>query len=137
MRIDATNGPINVTIYVRDTKVRTVQTTNFTVRTIIFDSSLYNNASASRPPKSLVRPNVTANVPSSLMDAFGGGTTPYMIIKNLNSTSTTSVSFQYSYSALFRDSNEIPPVLFMVGVVIVIVYGIVFVRRFIKRSRER
>jgi hypothetical protein len=134
MIIDATNGPINVTIYARDTAVFTVQT-NFTVRTLIFNSSLYKNPTASRPPNSLVFPNVTAAVPSSLLDAFTGGTTPYMIIRNLNTTSTTNVSFQYSYSALFRNSNGVPLLLFIVGVVIVIVYGTVFVRRFIKRSR--
>lgn len=137
MRIDATNGPINVTIYARDAVAFTVQT-NFTIRTIVFDSSLYNNASASRPSKSLVFPNVTTTVPTLLLDAFTGGTAPYMIIRNLNTTSTTIVSFQYSYSALFRDSSsDIPFLMFMVGAVIVIVYGIVFVRRFIKRSRGR
>jgi hypothetical protein len=163
MRIDVTNGPINVTIYARDAVVFTVQTnftkeglvysnqwkgsdtavfivqTNFTVRTLIFDSSLYNNASASRPSKSLVFPNVTTTVPTLLQDAFTGGTAPYMIIRNLNRTATTIVSsFQYSYSALFRDSSsDIPFLMFMIGAVIVIVYGIVFVRRFIKRSRGR
>jgi hypothetical protein len=136
MRIDATNGPINVTIYTRNTAVFTVQT-NFTVRTLVFDSNLYNNASATRPPNSLVFPNVTAAVSSSLLDSFIGGTTPYMIIRNLNSTSTTSVSFQYSYSALFRNSNGIPLLLFIAGVIIIIVYGIAFIRRFIKRSRGR
>jgi hypothetical protein len=136
MRISATNGPINVTIYARDTAVRTVQT-NFTIRTIIFNSTLYNNANATRPANSLVVPSVNATIPSSLLDAFTGGTTPYMIIRNLNTTSTTSVSFQYSYSALFRNSNVIPMLLFIVGVIIVVVYGIAFIRRFMKRSRGR
>ncbi|HVP40887.1 MAG TPA: hypothetical protein VMS95_02930 [Candidatus Krumholzibacteriaceae bacterium] len=136
MRISATNGPINVTIYARDTAVRTVQT-NFTIRTIIFNSTLYNNASISRPANSLVVPSVNATIPSSLLDAFTGGTTPYMIIRNLNTNSTTSVSFQYSYSALFRNSNGIPMLLFIVGVIIVVVYGIAFIRRFMKRSRGR
>jgi len=135
MKIDTTNGPINVTIYVRN-KVLTVQT-NFTIKTIIFDSSLYNNASVSRPPNSLVFPNVTAMVPSSLLDAFTGGATPYMIIRNLNATSTNSVSFTYSYSTSFRHSDGIPLLLFIVGVVIIIIYGIAFVRRFIKRPSGR
>ena len=133
---EITNGPINLTIYVRDTAVFSVQT-NLTIQTIIFDSRLYNNASASRPPNSLVFPNVTAPVPSSLVDAFTGGTTPYMIIKNLNTTATTTLSYQYSYSALFRDSDGIPFLLFAVGAIIVVAYGIALVRRFIKQSRGR
>jgi hypothetical protein len=135
MTIGATNGPINVTVYVRD-KVCTVQT-NFTIRTIVFDSSLYSNASLSRPPKSIVFPNVTAVVPLSLPDAFTGGPTPYMVIRNLNGTSATSVSFTYSYSELFRNSDGIPLLLFVIGAAIIIAYGIVFVRRFIKHSRGR
>jgi hypothetical protein len=133
MRVDATTGPINITFYVRDTAVYSVQT-NSTVRTIIFNSTLYNNASANRPANTLVFPNIAAPVSSSLLDAFTGGTTPYMIIKNLN-TNATSISYQYSYSALFRNSNGIPLILFIAGMIIVIVYGITFVRRLIKHTR--
>lgn len=136
MSISATNGPINVTFYVRDKVPPPVQT-NSTVRTIIFDSNLYNNASAARPPNSLIFQNITAVVPSSLLDAFTGGATPYMIIRNLNATSTNSVSFTYSYSTSFRHSDGIPLLLFIVGVIIIIIYGIAFVRRFIKRPRGR
>ena len=136
MNIGVTNGLVNVTIYVLSKAVFTVRT-NFTTQTIIFDSSLYNNKSVSRPAKSLVFPNITATVPSSFLDAFTGGITPYMIIRDLNATSRTSVSFYYSYDALHRDSNGIPLLLFVVGAIIVIVYGIAFVRRFIESSRSR
>ena len=134
MTIGVTNGSVSVTVYVRD-KVCTVQT-NSTIQTIVFSSSLYNNASASRPPKSIIFPNVTAVVPSSLLDAFTGGATPYMVIRNLNA-SETSVSYTYSYSESFRNSDGIPLLLFVIGAVIIIVYGIVFVRRFIRHPRDR
>jgi hypothetical protein len=86
-------------------------------------------------PPSWLHPGIYSSIPVSLGDAFTGGTTPYSIIKSLNTTQTTSVTYFYTYSAEFRDSNGIPLLIFVVGSIIAIVYGVVLVRRLIRRIR--
>lgn len=117
IEINATQktGPIRVTIYVSGNPIFKA-TTNATDRTIWCN---------------------TTNPISSLMDAFTGGTTPYIVIQNLNTTSATSVSYIYNYSAMFRNSDGLPLVIFVVGVIIVVVEGVVLLRLLIRRVRGR
>lgn len=88
-------------------------------------------------PSTIYLPNVEGTISSSLLDAFSGGITPYVIIQNLDLASSTSVTYQYSYNALFRESQGIPLFLLLVGVVMALVSGIALVRRLIKRVRQR
>lgn len=135
LRIAANTGPISLTIYVRNTPIFNAQT-NATVRTIDCNTTRYNNSSY-HPTGTLVRPNVYSTVPISLLDAFTGGTTPYMIIENLNSTKPTGITYGYSYNALYRSSNGVPLILFIVGMIIAVVEGITLLRRGIRRVRQR
>jgi hypothetical protein len=82
-------------------------------------------------------PDIVSPISVSLSDAFTGGTTPYMVIQNLNKTSVASVSYKYNYTAMFRNSDGLPLVIFIVGVIIVVVEGVALLRFVIRRVRER
>jgi hypothetical protein len=131
-----TTGPINITVYVRDAPVFSFIQSNATQHNLEFNSTKYmlfvNNQTT---PPSWLHSSIYSSIPVSLGDAFTGGTTPYSIIRGLNTTQRTSVTYFYTYSAEFRDSNGITLLIFVVGAIIVIVYGIVFARRLIRRIR--
>jgi cytochrome bd-type quinol oxidase subunit 2 len=134
LQVVADPGPISVTVYLRGSPVFSAQT-NATVRTIWCNSTLY--ASNKTTAGTIVYPNIVHSISVSLLDAFTGGTTPYMVIQNLNSTSPTSVSYFYSYTAKFRNSDGLPILLFIVGVIIAVIEGIGLLRFAITRIRER
>jgi hypothetical protein len=132
-----TTGPINVTVYVRDAVVKSF-ISNATKHNLEFNSTKYTllaNNQTTLPP--WLQQDIYSSIPVSLSDAFTGGTTPYMIVRNLNNTkNTVRVTYFYTYNAKFRDSNSNSPILmFIAGVIIAIVYGIVLVRRLIRRTR--
>lgn len=131
-----TTGPINITVYVRDAPVFSFIQSNATQHNLEFNSTKYmrfvNNQTT---PPSWLHSDIYSSIPVSLGDAFTGGTTPNAIIRSLNTTQSTSVTYFYTYSAEFRDSNGIPLLIFVVGAIIAIVYGIVFARRLIRRIR--
>lgn len=138
LKVQAKAGPIDLTVYVRDTPIFNQQT-NQTVRTIICNNTEYRkyNSTFHPPAGTIVFGNINGTIPVSLLDAFSGGTTPYMIVKNLNVTSSTSLVFGYSFNASYRNSNGIPLILFIVGVVLAVVEGVVLLRYGIKRIRQR
>jgi hypothetical protein len=130
-----TKGPISMSVYVLDTPVFSIKS-NATQHNLEFNSTKYmlfvNNQTT---PPSWLYPGIYSRIPVSLGDAFTGGTTPYLIIRNLNATQSTSVTYSYAYTAEFRNSDGIPLLMFIAGAIIVIVYGIVFVRHLIRRVR--
>jgi hypothetical protein len=132
-----TTGPINITVYVRDAPVFSFIQSNATQHNLEFNSTKYmrfvNNQTT---PPSWLHSGIYSSIPVSLGDAFTGGAAPYSIIKNLNTTGITQVIYSYTYSAEFRDSDGIPLLIFIAGAIIVIVYGIGFVRHLIRRIRR-
>jgi hypothetical protein len=134
INISANKGPISFTVYLRGNSVFSAET-NATDRTIWCNSAL---ATSNRtiPASTIVYPDVVHSVPVSLLDAFTGGTTPSMVIQNLNTTSATSVSYSYHYTASFRNSDGLPIAMFIVGVIIAIIEGISLLRFAITRIRE-
>jgi hypothetical protein len=135
MRISANVGQlIDVTVYVRGKPLFNAKT-SATVETIYCNTTqLEENQTA---PKGVsVFPNVESPISVSLTDAFTGGTTPYMIIQNLNTT-RASVTYSYDYTAKFRNSDGLPLAMFIVGVIIAVIEGIGLLRFAIARVRER
>jgi hypothetical protein len=126
-------GPIEVLVYVRDRPVWGPEQTSDTVKIIKCNSTLYNSTN----PSAGVFPNVAGDIPVSLLDAFTGGTTPYMVIRNLNTNSSTNFSYGFSYTALHRSGNGVTMVMFFIGVIIAIVEGVVLVKFLIRRIRQR
>lgn len=135
LQVVANTGPISVTVYVRGNAVFSAKT-NATDSTIWCNSTLVAS-NETIPAGTIVYPNIAHPISVSLLDAFTGGTTPYMIIQNLNSTSPTSVSYFYSYTAKFRSSDGLPILIFIVGVIIAVIEGIGLLRLAITRVRER
>jgi hypothetical protein len=131
-----TTGPISMMVYIHDTSVFSFKS-NATQHALEFNSSKYTLfANNQTTPPSWLYPGIHGSIPVSLGDAFTGGTTPYLIIRNLNVTNSKSqVTYSYTYTAEFRDSDGIPLLLFIVGVIIVVVYGIVLVRHLIRRTK--
>jgi hypothetical protein len=136
IRIGANAGqPINVTVYVRGKPVFTAKT-NATVGTI-YCNTTQQEKNQTAPKGVSMFPNIASPISVSLTDAFTGGTTPYMIIQNLNTTKSTSVSYLYNYTARFRSSDGLPIAMFIVGVIIAVIEGIGLLRFAIARVRER
>jgi hypothetical protein len=133
INISANEGPISLTIYLRGNSVFSAET-NATERTIWCNSVLATSNKTF--PGTILKPDVTHSIPVSLLDAFTGGTTPKMVIQNLNTTSATSVSYSYYYTASFRNSDGLPIAMFIVGVIIAIIEGINLLRFAITRIRE-
>lgn len=126
---------INVTVYMRGKPVFNAKT-NATIRTIDCNTTLQEKTQAAPKGVSMF-PNIASPISVSLTDAFTGGTTPYMIIQNLNATNAASVSYFYNYTARFRNSDGLPIAMFIVGVIIAIIEGISLLRFAIVRVRER
>jgi hypothetical protein len=135
LQVVANPGPISVTVYLRGNPIFSAKT-NAADRTIWCNSTLAAS-NKTIPAGAIVYPNIVHSISVSLLDAFTGGTTPYMIIQNLNSTSPTSVSYFYSYTARFRNSDGLPIAMFIIGVIIVVIEGIGLLRFAITRVRER
>ena len=133
INISANEGPISLTIYLRGNSVFSAET-NATDRTIWCNSALATSNKTF--PGTILKPDVTHSIPVSLLDAFTGGTTPKMVIQNLNTTSATSISYSYDYTASFRSSDGLPIAMFIVGVIIAIIEGINLLRFAITRIRE-
>lgn len=133
VNIDA--WPSDVTVYVRDTPIFTAQT-NKTTHIIVCDTTKFNNNSY-RPTGTLVSPNVDGTVPVSFLDAFSGGTTPYLIVKNLNATQTAKITYGYAYKAFYRSSSGVPLILFVIGAIITVGEGVTLLRYAIRRTRQR
>jgi hypothetical protein len=129
-------GPIEMKVYVRDSPFFSFRTTNATQRNLEFNSTKYGQYNDTGRPTWLNQ-SISSSVPVSLIDAFTGGTTPYFVITNLNSTGSVSVTYSYSYSAQFRSSDGITLLFFVVGVIIVVGEGIVLIRRLVGRARGR
>lgn len=139
IKIDAKTGPINVTVYVRDNPIFKA-TTNATDRTIWCNATqrlIYATNNQTPPAGTIMFSDIVSPISVSLMDTFTGGTTPYMVIQNLNTTSATNVSYIYNYTAMFRNSDGLPLVIFVIGVIIVVAEGVVLLRFLIRRVRER
>ena len=138
IKIDAKPGPISVTVYVRDNPIFKA-TTNATYRTILCNTTqslIYTRNNQTPPVGTIIFSDIVSPISVSLMDTFAGGTTPYMVIQNLNTT-TTSVSYIYNYTAMFRNSDGLPLVILVIGVIIVVAEGVVLLRFLIRRVRER
>ena len=133
----ATTNPINLNVYVRDAQVFSFMTNATTAaHNIEFNSTKYDLFVANQTtPPTWLHESIHSGISASFLDAFTGGTTPYLTITNQNTTKTTNVTYFYTYSAEFRNSIGIPLLLFAVGLIMVIVYGITAVRRLIKRAR--
>jgi hypothetical protein len=127
--------PSSVTVYVRDTPIFTAQT-NKTIHIIVCDTTKFNNSSY-HPTGTLVFPDVNSAIPISLLDAFSGGTTPYLMVQNLNTTLTAKITYGYTYNAFYRSSNGIPLVLFIIGAIIAVGEGVTLLRYVIRRARQR
>jgi hypothetical protein len=136
IKIDAKTGPINVTVYIRDNPIFKA-TTNATDRTIWCNTTLWRENNQTSPAGTIMFSNIASPISASWMDTFTGGTTPYMVIQNLNTTSATKVSYIYNYTAMFRNSDGLPLVIFIVGVIIVVVEGVAMLRFLRRRARER
>ena len=134
INVKADTGPIELTVYLRGNPVFSAET-NATDRTIWCNNT--QAASNKTSPGTIVYPNVAHPISVSLLDAFTGGTTPYVVIQNLNSTAPTSVSYLYYYTAIFRNSDGLPLLMFIVGVIIAVIEGIILLRFAIERVRER
>lgn len=134
INVVANTGPISVTTYLRGNPV-------FSAKTNATDNSIWCNstlAASNKPPaRTIVYPNIEHAISVSLLDAFTGGTTPYVVIQNLNSTAPTSVTYSYHYIASFRSSDGLPIAMFIVGVIIAVIEGIILLRFVITRVRER
>jgi len=132
IKVETSAEPTNVTIYVRDTPIFTALA--YTATPLICNSTVYNSSN----PVANVFPNITSTIPVSMLDAFTGGTTPYMIIRNLNTTTPkTTVTYQYLYGAQYRNGHFIPLLLFIIGAIITVFEGIGLLRYAIKRVRQR
>jgi len=134
--INAKTGPISVTVYVRNNPIFKA-TTNATDRTISCNTTLWRKNNQTASTGTILFPNIASPISVSLIDAFTGGTTPYMVIQNLNTTSATNVSYIYNYTAMFRNSDGLPLVIFIIGVIIVVVEGVTLVRFLIRQVRAR
>ena len=134
--INAKTGPISVTVYVRNNPIFKA-TTNATDRIISCNTTLWRKNNQTASAGTILFPNIASPISVSLIDAFTGGTTPYMVIQNLNTTSATNVSYVYNYTAMFRNSDGLPLVIFIIGVIIVVVEGVTLVRFLIRRVRAR
>jgi hypothetical protein len=130
-------GPVEITVHVGDKIVFNVQT-NATMTEIRCNTTRYLSyiQNGTLPPAGIF-PNITSTISASLFDAFSGGPSPYLLVKNLNTNSSTSVSYSFSYTGIRRNSSGIPLVMFIIGVIIVIIEGIVLLRALIKRLRGR
>ncbi|MEM2102810.1 MAG: hypothetical protein QXM22_04785 [Candidatus Bathyarchaeia archaeon] len=130
-------GPVEVTVYVGDKIVFNVQT-NKTMTEIRCNTTRYQSyiQNGTLPPAGIF-PNITSTISVSWLDAFSGGPAPYMLVKNLNTTSSASVAYNFSYIGIRRSSSGIPLFMFIIGVIIVIIEGLVLLKAFIKRLRER
>jgi hypothetical protein len=135
INVAANPGPISVTVYLRGNPVFSAKT-NATDRTI-WCNSTFAASNKTIPAGTIVYPNIVYPISVSLLDAFTGGTTPYMVIQNLNTTKATSVYYFYNYAAKFRHSDGLPIVMFIVGVIIAVIEGIGLLRFAITRIRER
>jgi hypothetical protein len=131
IKVETSNEPVNVAIYVRDTPIFTALPS--ATAPLVCNSTVYNSSS----PVTNVFPNVTSQIPTSLLDAFTGGTTPYMIIKNLNTTTQVNVTYQYLYGAEYRKGQYVPLLLFIIGAIIAVFEGVGLLRYTIKRVRQR
>jgi hypothetical protein len=127
-------GPIQVRVYVGDRMIFD-QSTDSALQQITCNSTLYDMYNDANRPRGVFQ-NIASSVSASLPDAFTGGTTPYMTIKNLSPTETASVTLSYTYSALYRNSNGTTLMMFIIGVVLVVVEAFVFLRILIKRIRS-
>ena len=136
IEIDAKTGPISVTVYVHNNPIFKA-TTNATDRIISCNTTLWRKNNQTASAGTSLFPNIASPISVSLIDAFTGGTTPYMVIQNLNTTSATNVSYIYNYTAMFRNSDGLPLVIFIIGVIIVVVEGVTLVRFLIRRVRAR
>ena len=134
--INAKTGPISVTVYVRNNPIFKA-TTNATDRIISCNTTLWRKNNQTASTGTILFPNIASPISVSLIDAFTGGTTPYMVIQNLNTTSATNVSYVYNYTAMFRNSDGLPLVIFIIGVIIVVVEGVTLVRFLIRQVRAR
>jgi hypothetical protein len=134
IKVTANPGPVNVTVYVRSNPVFSAKT-NATDRTISCNSTL-TASNKTIPSGTIVYPDIVHPISVSLLDAFTGGATPYMVIQNLNTTKTTSVSYFYNYTAKFRNSL-LTLAMFIVGGIIAVIEGIGLLRFAITRVRER
>jgi len=134
INISASGGPIRMTVYLRGNSV-------FSAETNANDSIIWCNsalASGSQTfSRTILYPDVVHSISVSLLDAFTGGTTPSIVIQNLNTTGATSVTYFYLYTATFRNSDGLPIAMFIVGVIIAIIEGISLLRFGITRIRER
>jgi uncharacterized membrane protein len=128
----AQGGPIEITVYAGNQIIFQTRT-NETVRKIRCSSKIYNASN----PQPGVFPNITSPVPASWSDAFTGGITSYMLVKNLNSTVSTKVSYKFSYKGMYRSSNGITLLMLAIGVILIIIEGVVFLRILIRRVRKR
>jgi hypothetical protein len=131
LKVETSVEPVNVAIYVRDTLIFTALPSP--EAPLICNSSIYNSTSS----VTNVFPNVTAAIPVSLLDAFTGGTTPYMIIRNQNANTTASVSYQYLYGSQYRNGRYIPVLFFIIGIIIAVFQGLGLLRYAVRRVRER
>jgi len=129
------DGPVNVTVYVGNQAVFNV-VTNTTMKEITCNTTRYNMYNSTNRPAGMF-PNILSNVSLSLFDAFTGGPSPYMLVKNLNPANVTGVTYSFSYNGVHRSSSGITLFMFIIGVVIVVIEGIALLRIFIKRIRER
>jgi hypothetical protein len=135
IKVIANLGPVDVTVYANGHPIFTAKT-NVTDKTIFCNSTLAKS-NETRPSGTMVYPDIVHPVSVSLLDAFTGGTAPYMIIQNLNTTSEASISYFYNYTATFRNSDGLPIVIFIIGVIIVVIEGVALLRLVAKRVRER
>jgi hypothetical protein len=60
-----------------------------------------------------------------------------MIVKNLNPANITIVSYRFYYEGTLRSSGGITLFMFIIGIIIIIIEGIVLIRTLIRRVRER
>jgi len=129
-------GLINMTVYVRNGGVESL-VANTTKHILVFNSTEYNvfANNGTNPMPSWLHQNIYYSIPVSFVDAFTGGTTPYLEIQPLGTTQSTTVTYSYAYHARFRSSDGIPLLVFIAGVIITIVYGVVLVRRIIGHNR--
>ncbi|MGQ9565643.1 MAG: hypothetical protein ACUVT5_03745 [Candidatus Bathyarchaeales archaeon] len=138
LRVTVTyGGPVEITVYIGDKIVFNVQT-NTTMTEIRCNTTRYlSYIQNGIPPPAGIFPNITSTISASWLDAFSGGPVPYMLVKNLNATSSASVSYSFSYTGIRRSSSGIPLFMFIIGVIIIIIEGLVLLRAAIKRLRER